>query len=97
MISKCFMVPFSRTGWLPVERVFPCVKFPEDSGVVSQCEVRLLRMLLRLAVDFLRGLRRHVHLRSSVRQRSRRILLAAETAEELRLLQPVSVMAWILV
>src|SRR6185503_7353685 len=100
-ISKCFIVLFSRTGWLPVPRLFPCVKFLEDSGVVWQCEVQLLRMLLRRAVDFLPGLRRYVHPGSLAGQRSRRILfaqrLALEMVEELRLLQAAMVMGRLLV
>src|SRR5215217_9193739 len=99
--SKCFMVLFSRTGWLPGPRVSPCVKFLEDSGVVWQCGVQLLRMLLLLAVDFLPGPQRHVHPGWLAGQRSRRILfgpwLARETrVEELQLLQAEPVMARLL-
>src|SRR6185369_5818921 len=74
-ISKCFMVLFSRIDWLPGPRLFPSVKFQEDIGVVWQCVVQLLRMLLLRAVDFQSELRRHVHLRWSAGQESQRILL----------------------
>src|SRR3954464_113315 len=99
--SKCFIVHFSRAGWLPGPRLFRCVKFLEDSGVVWQCGVQLLRMPLLLAVDFLSGRRRHVHPRRSARQRSRRILFwtvpAPERIEELRPLHAVAVREWLLV
>src|ERR1043165_551579 len=100
-INKCFMVLFSRSGWLPGPRLFPCVKFLEDSGVVWQCGVQLLRMLPLLAADFVSGIRRHVPPRWSTARRSRRILFrplqAPAGVDELRLPQALPVREWLLV